>query len=139
MGKVIRNQMCPSCNQKFDIELPDDILEGKKRFPFEYLYIHGNPPHAMGIFLDGNLSVREILVHNDLGMQSKTEQKIELEEILNLYKSSYNILKEDEKRKAEELISALNHCKIPKKYIRIDRKLRFQEDGWFGLKEEEFK
>jgi len=131
--------MCPSCNQKFDIELPDDILEGKKRFPFEYLYIHGNPPHAMGIFLDGNLSVREILVHNDLGMQSKTEQKIELEEILNLYKSSYNILKEDEKRKAEELISALNHCKIPKKYIRIDRKLRFQEDGWFGLKEEEFK
>ena len=59
-------QKCPICFRKIDIELPENILEGKDQFPFEYLYIHGDPPHAFSLFIDKNLAVREQVIHNDI-------------------------------------------------------------------------
>lgn len=71
IGKRLYGQKCPFCEQNLDIELPDNILEGKKRFPFEYLYIHGNPPHGIALFLDSDLKVRGISVYNDIEIDNK--------------------------------------------------------------------
>ena len=57
---------CSLCKRTLSLEIPVSIKEEKKYFPFEYLFVHGQPEHAIMLFLDANLSVRDEIVYKDL-------------------------------------------------------------------------
>ncbi|MFX0165606.1 MAG: hypothetical protein ACFFAG_04995 [Promethearchaeota archaeon] len=57
---------CSFCKKVIDLEIPVNIVDDKKYFPFEYIFIHGKPEHAIMLFLDANLSVRDEIVYQDL-------------------------------------------------------------------------
>lgn len=73
---------CPLCNQNVEITLDDDVAKKQEYFPFEYLNIHGCPEHAMMLYIDESLTVRESVVYEEIDIaQSKMPgQEEELEE-----------------------------------------------------------
>ncbi|MFX1562702.1 MAG: hypothetical protein ACFFDP_05295 [Promethearchaeota archaeon] len=49
---------CERCAAYITIELPSDILAKHSVFPFPYTFVHGDPPHALTIYLDQDLVER---------------------------------------------------------------------------------
>lgn len=49
---------CEKCAVYITIELPSDILSRYSVFPFPYTFVHGDPPHALTIYLDQDLVER---------------------------------------------------------------------------------
>jgi hypothetical protein len=49
---------CEKCQAYITIELPEDILSKHSVFPFPYTFVHGDPPHALTIYLDQDLVER---------------------------------------------------------------------------------
>ena len=67
--------VCALCqNRTIKIEVDKDLAENREYYPFEYLNVHGNPPHALMLFLDRNLSVRDKMVYSDLHI-AKSQKK----------------------------------------------------------------
>ncbi|MFW9781800.1 MAG: hypothetical protein ACFFFB_05895 [Candidatus Heimdallarchaeota archaeon] len=66
---------CKLCKSTITLEIPVDIVDEKKYFPFEYIFIHGKPEHALMLFLDANLSVRDEVVYQDLLTAKKQAKK----------------------------------------------------------------
>lgn len=62
---------CEKCNARVAIELPSDIVSRYTVFPFAYTYIHGNPPHALIIYLDQTLTERGHEVSDIHGVSSE--------------------------------------------------------------------
>jgi hypothetical protein len=62
---------CEKCKARVAIELPADIASRYTVFPFAYTYIHGDPPHALIIYLDQTLTERGHEVSDIHGVQSK--------------------------------------------------------------------
>lgn len=67
--KVTTN--CSICQKNIEIEVPEDIAKDREFYPFEYIDIHGDPEHALMLFLDQNLSVRDAIVYKDLKIAQK--------------------------------------------------------------------
>jgi hypothetical protein len=66
---------CPLCqNKTITIEVKEDLAENQEYYPFEYLNIHGDPPHALMLFLDRNLSVRDSMPYDDIDI-AKAQKK----------------------------------------------------------------
>ena len=66
---------CSMCRASIAIEVPEDIAKNREIYPFEYIDIHGDPEHALMLFLDQNLSVRDSIVYKDLKIaQQKGKQ-----------------------------------------------------------------
>jgi hypothetical protein len=66
---------CKYCKGTITLEIPFNIVDEKKYFPFEYIFIHGKPEHALMLFLDANLSVRDEVVYQDLLTAKKQAKK----------------------------------------------------------------
>jgi len=49
---------CDKCQAYITIELPADILRKQSVYPFPYTFVHGDPPHALTIYLDQDLVER---------------------------------------------------------------------------------
>ena len=62
---------CEKCKARVAIELPADIASRYTVFPFAYTYIHGDPPHALIIYLDQTLTERGHEVSDIHGVQSQ--------------------------------------------------------------------
>ena len=62
---------CEKCKARVAIELPSDIASRYTVFPFAYTYIHGNPPHALIIYLDQTLTERGHEVSDIHGISSE--------------------------------------------------------------------
>ncbi len=58
--------LCKLCNKQISIEVPADMAKDRDYYPFEYIEIHGEPEHALMIFLDQNLAVRDSIAYSDL-------------------------------------------------------------------------
>ncbi|NVM53175.1 MAG: winged helix-turn-helix transcriptional regulator [Candidatus Helarchaeota archaeon] len=58
--------VCKLCNKQLTIEVSEDIAKDRDYYPFEYIDIHGDPEHALMLFLDQNLAVREAIAYRDL-------------------------------------------------------------------------
>lgn len=70
---------CSVCKRIVEIEVPDDLAKGREFYPFEYIHIHGEPEHALMLFLDQNLAVRDAIAYKDLTVaQKKGKQYQEL-------------------------------------------------------------
>ena len=66
---------CSACRKKVEIQVPEDIAKNRDYYPFEYIDIHGDPEHALMLFLDQNLSLRDTMVYKDLKIaQQKGKQ-----------------------------------------------------------------
>jgi hypothetical protein len=66
---------CSFCNDRIEITVPADLAQNRDYYPFEYLNIHGNPEHAIMLFIDKNLTVRDTIVYEDLNfIKSKVEK-----------------------------------------------------------------
>jgi len=55
---------CPHCHQNLNIKIDNIHRDKAERFPFEFLYIHGesNARHAITLYLDYDFQVRGIEV-----------------------------------------------------------------------------
>lgn len=62
---------CEKCKARVAIELPADIASRYTVFPFAYTYIHGDPPHALIIYLDQTLTERGHEVSDIHGVRSE--------------------------------------------------------------------
>jgi hypothetical protein len=49
---------CDRCAAYITIELPPDVISEHTVYPFPYTYVHGDPPHALTIYLDQDLIER---------------------------------------------------------------------------------
>ncbi len=52
------HQKCPICLEKIEILVDQNHLSGIEHFPFPHLFIHGDPLHAIILYIDSNLHVR---------------------------------------------------------------------------------
>ena len=80
MKKVYAN--CSICKSQLTIELSTDIAKDREFYPFEYINIHGNPEHALMLFLDQNLAIRESIAYKDLSIAQK--KKIQYQTLINM-------------------------------------------------------
>ncbi|MHA2183449.1 MAG: hypothetical protein ACXAAI_00515 [Promethearchaeota archaeon] len=118
---------CSLCKRTLNLEIPVTIVDEKKYFPFEYIFIHGKPEHAIMLFLDANLSVRDEAVYTDLLTAKKQAKEFsslihmtEYEALGSIYNEPMRteILKtlSEGPMKSDELIEAL------KKFPEFDQK-----------------
>lgn len=71
--KILAN--CSMCKKTVTIDVPEDLAKNREYYPFEYINIHGDPEHALMLFLDQNLAVRDAIVYKDLKIaQTKGKQ-----------------------------------------------------------------
>jgi hypothetical protein len=51
---------CPICKQKVYFGVETHVLKEITEFPFTHVVLHGNPLHAMIVYIDANFAVRSI-------------------------------------------------------------------------------
>ena len=49
---------CPVCHQAIKFGVERSILENATKFPLSHIIIHGNPLHALIVYIDANFMVR---------------------------------------------------------------------------------
>lgn len=64
--KIVVN--CSACNSPIELKIPINIAEDREYYPFEYIDIHGSPQHALMVFLDKHLTIRDTMVYTDLSV-----------------------------------------------------------------------
>ncbi len=69
---------CIECNKDIIVNIAYSLIEKADRFPFEYLYVHGEPKHGITLYLDKDFQVRgtELLKNVDLNLPEIEETKI---------------------------------------------------------------
>jgi hypothetical protein len=60
------NVFCSFCNSQIELEIPVELAQNREYYPFEYIDIHGSPQHALMLFLDKHLALRDTMVYTDL-------------------------------------------------------------------------
>jgi hypothetical protein len=51
---------CPICANPLCISIQKTIISKDTRFPFEFVDIHGNPPHGLTFYIDKNWAIRGV-------------------------------------------------------------------------------
>ena len=64
--KIVVN--CSACNSNIELKIPLNLAQNREYYPFEYIDIHGSPQHALMLFLDKHLTVRDTMVYADLSV-----------------------------------------------------------------------
>ena len=64
--KIVVN--CSACNSNIELKIPISLAQNREYYPFEYIDIHGSPQHALMLFLDKRLTVRDTIVYTDLSV-----------------------------------------------------------------------
>jgi len=84
---------CSYCKERIEIEIPLDAVKDREYYPFEYINVHGSPEHALMLFLDQNLLVRDTMVYEDLNIakqQKEQFQSITRMSEIDAFKSIYS-------------------------------------------------
>lgn len=79
MRKYCRYELnCPICNEKQKIGVEIGHLQSITDFPFSHIYLHGNPVHAMVVYIDKQFHVRgtEGCASIDIKKESTTLQQV---------------------------------------------------------------
>lgn len=56
--KVKMAHECPICKQKIKFGIEDHLMKAVTQFPFTHIVLHGDPVHALIVFIDANMHVR---------------------------------------------------------------------------------
>jgi hypothetical protein len=63
--------ICPVCKERRTITVKKEITKNMERYPFEYLDIHGDPPHGLTLYIDKNWAVRGMEILKNINMALK--------------------------------------------------------------------
>jgi hypothetical protein len=58
--------LCPICKNKIAFGVEKSLFADATQFPFAHVVLHGNPLHAMIVYLDANFSVRGVEQSNSI-------------------------------------------------------------------------
>ncbi len=62
--KNVKNfHICPLCKKEFEIGVELDTLKKvneARHFPYPHIHLHGDPLHAMLVYIDANLTIRNV-------------------------------------------------------------------------------
>lgn len=79
MRKYYRYEVkCPICGEKQKVGVEFGLLQDVKNFPFSHIYLHGEPLHALVVYLDKQFQVRgaEACASIDIKKESNTLQQV---------------------------------------------------------------
>ena len=83
---------CSACGKNLYLEVPYNLADNREYYPFEYIHIHGDPQHALMMFFDAHLAIRDAIAYNDIvfAKKHKTEfnnlvRMSENEALLSIY------------------------------------------------------
>ncbi len=68
---------CKICGTDVEIKIPFEILEKVEYFPFEYSFIHGEPPHGMLLYIDANWAIRGMELLKNVNLMSTIAQNVQ--------------------------------------------------------------
>lgn len=79
---------CKICNENHDVVLSKGLLEGRTKFPFPHVFLHGDLKHLLTIlYLDKDLQIRGAEVQNltidDDNLFSKDQATSIVESLMN--------------------------------------------------------
>ncbi len=56
---ITKQYNCKVCNETHKVELPKNICEGRLKYPFPYVFLHGDPKDILTIlYIDKDLQIR---------------------------------------------------------------------------------
>ncbi len=69
---------CNICDKQVDVIVPADLAEDRESYPFGYVDVHGEPQHALMLFLDAQLNVRDAMAHSDVKIAKEKNREIQV-------------------------------------------------------------
>ncbi len=69
---------CSVCKKRIEIKVPVHLAEDREYYPFEFINIHGNPEHALMLFIDKNLTIRDTMVYEDLHILKERKKPMDV-------------------------------------------------------------
>lgn len=78
--KTIRSY-CGICDKEVDVVVPADLAEDRESYPFGYVDVHtseGHPQHALMLFLDYQLNVRDAKAYSDIKIAKEKNREIQV-------------------------------------------------------------
>lgn len=83
---------CSECKKNVELKVSKTLAQNRDYYPFEYINVHGDPEHALMIFLDAHLTVRDVMVYLDVALAKRKQREIsqlvrmsEEEALLSIY------------------------------------------------------
>ena len=61
LQKIKRTLTCPGCNETIELDFGEETIQkfnGVQKDIIPYVCVHGNPQHAMLVYIDNNFNVR---------------------------------------------------------------------------------
>ena len=97
--KITKIYNCKICNESHKVELSKNLIEGRTKFPFPYVYLHGDLKDILAIlYLDRDLQIRGVEVQNLTIDADNVFSKEHASTIVeNLMKEVEDLRKENEK------------------------------------------
>jgi DNA-binding transcriptional ArsR family regulator len=68
---------CSICDKQVDVIVPADLAEDRESYPFGYVDVHGEPQHALMLFLDYQLNVRDAKAYTDIKIAKEKNREIQ--------------------------------------------------------------
>ncbi len=65
---IVYELTCPVCKERKKITVNKQIGNGVDHYPFEYLDIHGDPPHGLTLYIDKNWAVRGMEIFKNINV-----------------------------------------------------------------------
>ena len=72
---------CSICDKQVDVVVPADLAEDRESYPFGYVDVHtseGHPQHALMLFLDYQLNVRDAKGYSDIKIAKEKNREINI-------------------------------------------------------------
>ena len=62
--------LCPICKKEIISSVKKSIVSKQTRFPFEYMEIHGNPPHGLTLYIDKQWNIRGMELMRNINIEN---------------------------------------------------------------------
>ena len=67
------SQKCPICQKQIQFGVELGFLENVKRYPYPHVILHGNPLHALVVYIDADFRIRGIETAQSIEIQRNSE------------------------------------------------------------------
>ena len=67
------SQKCPVCHKEIHFGVEHGILEKVNRYPYPHIILHGNPLHALVVYIDADFRIRGIETAQSIEIQRNSE------------------------------------------------------------------
>ena len=67
------SQKCPICNKQIQFGVEQGFLDKVERYPYPHMILHGNPLHALIVYIDADYKIRGIETAQSIEIQRNSE------------------------------------------------------------------